>query len=228
MTRAASDAGVTGSTDARYDVDIDGLLDAMRHHWIAVHDLPFRAATDMRDELADDLADARADGHTTAAVLGDDLVGFADAWAQARGPAVPWWRRPLQVAGAFVVSFPLWCNAFALDQDTWKPDVSLVAFGLLSLPVIVFATVEMRGWASPLRPAMRNAFTATNHARASAALLLVSAVAVLGLIEIFDIDGWAITAPAPITIVGRAMLLAAFGWGWATRLRRWHRKRAGR
>ena len=57
-------------------------VEAIWEHWVVHGDVPADRADEMRDELAQHLTEAEADGKRVADVTGTDLRAFADEWAR--------------------------------------------------------------------------------------------------------------------------------------------------
>ena len=75
----------------------------------------------MSQELAADLESAYADGVAAEAFVGGDPVGFARAWASARGVVRPRWRIASTVSAAAVGKLPGAAVAFMLGLAVTSP-----------------------------------------------------------------------------------------------------------
>ena len=75
----------------------------------------------MSEELAADLESARVDGIAAEAFVGGDPVGFARAWASARGVVRPRWRIASTVSAAAVGTLPGAAVALMLGLAVTSP-----------------------------------------------------------------------------------------------------------
>lgn len=83
---------------------LSAVIDAVYEHWILQRNLDLAVATEMRDELADHLATAAADGKPVDVITGPDLRAFADEWADAHQQR-PGWADRLSLLAVGALAF---------------------------------------------------------------------------------------------------------------------------
>ncbi|MDY7101291.1 MAG: hypothetical protein S0880_08900 [Actinomycetota bacterium] len=210
-----------------HENDVDDLLAAIRHHWVFARGLRPSAADEMHEELRDHLADARADGRTIDDVVGDDLLAFADDWADQRGDT-PRWRRPLEIAGVLALWPFVWTGAMAQAEGTLQPSVSLLELAGFAVIFLVWVAFTCSRITSPLRPAVRRAFTYSNYYRATGLTLIGAAIVWFATLALLPIDGWAITVPTAFGLTSAAVYAGGLAALVVRGLRRRSRARSTR
>lgn len=114
-------------------------LEAIWEHWAIHLDVPTHRAAEMRDELAQHLSDAEADGKRVADVTGPDLRAFANEWARHERDSTPLSGVATFVQGALAGACGLVFAKVLVDRslDLSVPVVETV-LGILALAGLAF------------------------------------------------------------------------------------------
>ena len=130
--------------------DIVDVLAQCEAHWL-VNRIPEARVDEMRDELHRHLREATGDGKTVESVVGDDVLAFAESWAEENRPAWPAYRRVAWFGDLFATMVAVF--AALMHLLSWDLAVTLrwseVALLLLTAGICGVSAARVRGLGSP-------------------------------------------------------------------------------
>ncbi len=136
---------MTQSVDSTRDA-----IEAVYEHWIVHRGLDAELAAEMKDELADHLGAATADGTPLEQVTGPNIKAFADNWADVNVEPKTWGTRLGLLASATTAFMAAVIGARAIFERTLTVTLNPIEMGLAALLGTGFALLFLSPFGSRL------------------------------------------------------------------------------